>query len=356
MDNYHKVLEQMEAFGIELRPRDLREIPNRIDKGSKLTIGKGGKDWCKLFLYQPDAGGSYVTGSFGTYRGGGAWQKVEVDWAPLSEAERIRQAALRKAVAEAAAIERAAEVANAAAEAIDIWRKGVKAVTAPYLQKKQVDGEAFRVLSRQLVLRWPAKKRGEEDTVLRMPEGTMLLPLVRPDLPRADALRGLQFIKPDGAKIYLRAFDKPGCCVRLGDIDVDKTALLLVVEGYATGCTARMATERRFPVFVALDAGNLAHVVPLLRSQYPFTRILVLADDDYLTRDKRTGELINPGRTAARNVARKTGGCDHVWPIFKGATRGPKDTDFNDLHVLEGLAVVQRQLTGVVDMMARRYG
>lgn len=356
MDNYQKVLEQMEAFGIELRSRDLREIPNRIDKGSKLTIGKGGKDWCKLFLFRPDAGGEYVVGSFGTYRGGGAWQKVEVDWAPLSEAEKSRQAAQRKAVSEAAAIERAVEVANAAAEAIDIWRKGVKAAAAPYLGKKQVQGESFRVLNRQLVLRWPAKKRGDEDTVLRMPEGTMLLPLVRLDLPRADALRGLQFIKPDGAKIYLRAFDKPGCCIRLGDIDVDSTPLLLVVEGYATGCSARMAIEQRYPVFVALDAGNLAHVVPLLRKLYPFTRILILADDDYMTRDKQTGELSNPGRTAARNVARKTGGCDHVWPIFKTATRGLKDTDFNDLHVLEGLDTVQRQLLGVVEMMAKRYG
>jgi len=45
-----------------------------------------------------------------------------------------------------------------------------------------------------------------------------------------------------------------------------------------------------------------------------------------------------------------------VWPIFKPSTRGPKDTDFNDLHVLEGLDVVRRQLVGVVEAMARRYG
>ena len=117
-----------------------------------------------------------------------------------------------------------------------------------------------------------------------------------------------------------------------------------------------MATDKAHPVFVALDAGNLAHVVPLLRKLYPHTRILILADDDWLTKDQHTEELVNPGRTAARLVARKVEGCDLVWPIFKAATREEKDTDFNDLHVREGLDAVRKQLTGVVTMMARRYG
>lgn len=356
MDNYQDVLHQMEQFGIELRDRDRSVMPDRIRAGRKTTCGAGGKDWFKMYLFRPDAGGEYVVGAFGTYRRGGDWQKVEVDWAPLSEAERARQAAHRKALAEAAALERAQEIANAAAEAIDIWRKGVRATTTPYLDRKQVQGEAFRALDRPLSLRWPSRKRGEDDVVVRLPVGTTLLPLVRPGLPRDQALRGLQFIRPDGVKIYLRAFDKPGCCIRLGEIDAGSTALLMVAEGYATGLTARMAVDHQHPVFVALDAGNLAEVVRVLRGLYPATRILILADDDYMTRDKRTGALINPGRTAAARAAKATDGCDLVWPIFKASTRGPKDTDFNDLHVLEGLDVVRRQLVGVVEAMARRYG
>lgn len=356
MDNLQKVLLQMEHFGIELRDRDLGLMDDSIRKGRKTTCGKGGKDWYKLYLWQPDVGGTYVVGSFGTYRHGGDWEKVSVDLEPLSEAERARHAAKRRAQAEAAALERSQEIANAAAEAIDIWRKGVRVATTPYLERKQVLGEAFRALDRQLSLRWPSRKRGEDDVVVRLPAGTTLLPLVRPDLPRDQALRGLQFIKPDGMKIYLRAFDKPGCCIRLGEIDAGSTALLMVVEGYATGLTARMAVDHQHPVFVALDAGNLAEVVRVLRGLYPATRILILADDDYMTRDKRTGALINPGRTAAARAAKATDGCDLVWPIFKASTRGPKDTDFNDLHVLEGLDVVRRQLVGVVEAMARRYG
>lgn len=355
MDNLQQVLLQMQQFGIELRDKDL---PLKLDTRKSVTCGKGGKDWYKLYEFRRDrdkGGGVYIVGSFGTYRHGGSSQKVEVEWAPLSTEERQRRAEELKAQRARAAAERQAEIARAMGEAVDVWRLGVKDGHSPYLERKGVEGEACRYLAQPMALRWPGEP-GEEDTVVRLPIGTVLVPLLRYDMPRAVALRALQFIRPDGAKIYQRGMDKPGCCLRLGDIDPGQTPLLLVVEGYATGLTVRLAIDRKFPVFVALDAGNLAHVVPLLRGLYPFTRILVAADDDWKTRDPQSGELSNPGRTAATKIARKVEGCDLVWPIFKGATRGDKDTDFNDLQVREGLDVVRRQLAGVVTMMARRYG
>lgn len=355
MDNYQDVLLQMAQFGIELREKDL---PLQLDTPKSRTCGKGGKDWYKLYLFRRDAdkgGGDYVVGSFGTYRHGGASQKVSVEWAPLSHEERTRRAEELRAQRARAAIERRAEIANAMAEAIDVWRRGVKDGQSPYLERKGVKGEACRYLAEPFVLRWPGEP-GEDDTVVFLPTGTLLVPLLRYDMPREDALRALQFIRPDGAKIYQRGMDKPGCCLRLGDINVDTTPLLLVVEGYATGLTARAAVDGLYPVFVALDAGNLAHVVPLLRKLYPHTRILILADDDWQTRDQVSGDLTNPGRHAARAVARKVEACDLVWPIFQPGTRGEKDTDFNDLQAREGLDAVRKQLSGVVTMMARRYG
>lgn len=353
MENYQDVLSQMEIFGIELREKDL---PLKLDKGKRVTCGKGGKDWYKLYLFTPkNTSKQWVTGTFGTYRAGGDWRKVLVEWAELGEEERTRMVAEREAKKAAAAAERAREIANASADALTIWRKAVATETTPYLERKQVIGETCRMLAQSLTLRWPAERRGEDDTVWTLPAGTLVLPLMRYDMPRAEAMRGVQFIKPDGSKIYLRQFDKPGCCIRLGDIDAS-TALLLVVEGYATGATARRATGYTWPVFVAMDAGNLAHVVPLLRGLYPNARILILADDDYRTRDKRTGQLSNPGRTAAKAVARQTERCDFVWPVFKPTSRGPKDTDFNDLHVLEGLGAVSDQLAGVIQEISKHYG
>lgn len=355
MDNLQQVLLQMQQFGIELRDKDL---PLKLDTPKSVTCGKGGKDWYKLYLFRRDhekGGGAYIVGTFGTYRHGGASQKVDVEWAPLSAEERERRARELSEQRAAAALQRQREIEAAAAEAITVWRKAVPAGSSPYLQRKGVEGESCRYLAQPLVLRWPGEI-GEDDTVIRLPVGTVVVPLLRFDYPRDQALRALQFIRPDGGKVYQRGMEKPGCCVRLGSIDPAVTKLIMVVEGYATGLTVRMACDRKYPVFVALDAGNLAHVVPLLRRIYPSIRILILADDDWRTRDPRSAELTNPGRTAAKTVAKQVEGCDILWPVFAEATRWEKDTDFNDLQAREGLDVVRKQLTGVVAAMARHYG
>ena len=98
MDNYQQVLLQMQEFGIEFRDKDL---PLELDTPKSKTCGKGGKDWYKLYLFRRDpdkGGGTYVVGTFGTYRHGGASQKVHVEWAPLSPEERARRAEELRAV------------------------------------------------------------------------------------------------------------------------------------------------------------------------------------------------------------------------------------------------------------------
>jgi len=142
----------------------------------------------------------------------------------------------------------------------------------------------------------------------------LLVPLLRYDWPRELALRAVQRIKPDGSKFFTKGFEKEACSVRLGD--VAHGTLILICEGYATGLTLRMATERRVAVFVALDAGNLQYVVPMVRTLYPESRILICADDDYRTRDPITKRLTNPGRKAALAAAKATPGTDYLYPIL----------------------------------------
>lgn len=352
MDNYQQVILQMEDFGIKLRDKD---VPLRLDTTKKVTCGDKGKDWYRLYLFRPDAGGSYITGSFGTYRHGGSWEKVEVEWAPLTEAERERRSKERAALKAESERARAAEIANAAAEAIDVWRQGAPTGESPYLERKQLKGESCRYLSAPMTLRWPGRRDDEPDTVVKLPAGTLLVPMIRFDLARADALRGLQFIRPDGAKIYLRGLEKPGCAVRLGAI-TEAQRLLLVCEGYATGLTIRLAVDQQHPVFVAFDAGNLVNVVRLLRELYPDARILICADDDWKTVDQITKQPSNPGRTTAKKVAKEITACDLVWPVFAPSTRQDKDTDFDDLRQRQGLPAVQHQLQGVISAMRRLYG
>ena len=330
MDNYQQVLLQMQEFGIELLDKNL---PLRVDTPKRVTCGKGGKDWYRLYTFRPDAGGCYIVGSFGTYRHGGSFAKVQVDWKPLSEAERSRMAAERLAARAAGEVKRQEMAVLAAMNAAELLASASRTGHSPYLERKQVAGESCRYLG----------------------DGTLVIPLMRYDLPVADRLQAVQRILPSGQKYFSKGFGKPGCAVRLGQISADPF-MVLVCEGYATGLSVRMATDKRIPTFVALDAGNLAHVVPLLSKLYPCTRLLICADDDWLTRDQHTQALVNPGLTAARAIARKVAGCDIVWPIFKPKTREAGDTDFNDLHVREGLDAVRRQLAGVVAAMGRRYG
>lgn len=327
MDNYNEVLHQMQEFGIEFRAKDL---PLRVDTPKSKGCGAMGRYWYKLHSFRPDAGGELITGSFGKY-GSDARQKVLIDWKPMADAERLRLAAERAAAKLKADAERQAEAELAALDASDLWRRAGKFGESAYLARKGVVGESCRYL----------------------PNGELLVPLLRYDLPREQALRAVQRIKPDGSKLFTKGFIKGGCAVRLGDVFTG--SVVLVCEGYATGLTLRMATDRMFGVYVALDAGNLQHVVPLVRQLHPECRILICADDDFRTKDY-AGKPDNVGRNKARAVAKTTERTEILYPIFEAATRGPKDTDFNDLHGRQGLEAVSRQLGAVVQAMRARYG
>lgn len=329
MDNYAAVVNQMEAFGIEFLPKNL---PLVIDAPKRKGCGKGGKFWYWLRTFRPDAGGSFIVGRFGSYKSGDS-EKVSVDWKPLGVAEAARLQAERDAAQAKAAVARKLDADLAALGALDLWRRASKSGSSAYLLRKGVVGEACRYL----------------------PDGSIVVPLLRYDWPREKALRGVQRIYPGPRKdwetgedlpekTYTWNFDKPGCAVRLGDVVPGR--IVLVCEGYATGLTLRMATGNELAVYVALDSNNLGHVVPLVRALHPECRILICADDDYLTRIR--GELTNVGRLSARKVAKTVPGCDLLWPVFTAATRGPKDTDFNDLHKAQGLEAVTRQLGAVL--------
>ena len=52
MDNYQQVLLQMQEFGIELLDKNL---PLRVDTPKRVTCGKGGKDFYRLYTFRPQA-------------------------------------------------------------------------------------------------------------------------------------------------------------------------------------------------------------------------------------------------------------------------------------------------------------
>lgn len=307
------IVGQMLAAGLDQPPLplDLTGLVRRF--GPKKT------HWYALREIRTDGGSYVVVGSFGNWRGQER-HRVEVDWQGISEDERARLQAERQARDESDRRERAAEAARAAMGAAELWASAGRTGTSVYLQRKGVEAEACRYF----------------------PDGSIVVPLLRYDLPRDQALRAVQRIWPNGAKRFTKGCQKPGVSVRLGHVVVGEPILLC--EGYATGLTLRMAVQRRLPVFVALDAGNLLPVAQLVRTLHPDEPLLLCADDDYRTAG-------NPGRDKAQQVVRLVADAHHTWPVFRAGSRGVKDTDFNDLHVREGLNVVQRQLRHVMPVL-----
>lgn len=304
----------MLAAGLDMPPTPL-DVSGKVRRfGPKKT------HWYSLREVRTQGGTFVVLGSFGNWRGQETF-RVDVDWKGISADERAELEQRRQAQADADAAARRVAAAQAAMNAHELWATAKRDGTSEYITRKGVDAEACRYLG----------------------DGSIVVPLLRYDEPRETALKALQRIWPDGRKRFTRGFEKPGTCLRLGHVVVGER--ILVCEGYATGLTLRMAVDRRLPVVVALDAGNLLPVAELLRRLHPEARLLICVDDDWQTPG-------NPGRDKALKAARAVGQCDYVYPVFRRVNRGQKDTDFNDLHAREGLQCVRRQLRHVLPVIA----
>ena len=326
--NYDDVIDQLTSGGLILRdglqidtPRPVRCF---IDGGDRERRG-----WFWLNdIELDDANGQrqrYITGAWGIYHGndnGKVAVKLNRSGAPAltpaeKEAIRTRHDAQMKRVK---AI-RAAESKKAADQADAAWRKYVPTGESDYLKKKGVQGYGLRY-----------SPSGN---------GTLAVPMQRDG-----RIVGLQIIrgKDRGSKLekqyWPAGMDKVGAYHLIGGIP---RGLVLVAEGYATAATLHEASG--LPVAVAFDAGSLMPVVAALAKTYRSSKILICADDDYLTAG-------NPGVEAAR-LAATAHGAAYFKPEFteERSTTKKGPTDFNDLHALEGIHVVRNQLTAALDRL-----
>ena len=299
------------------------EPPLPLDlTGRRVYFGLKKKSWYRLREMRTNGGSYVVVGGFGNFSAskGGSW-KVDVDWKGIGAEERENLQEQRVRVEAAARETREREMSLAAMSAAELWAAASREGNSPYLRRKMVEPEACRYLS----------------------DGSIVVPLLRYDKPREQALVGLQRIFGTGRKLFTSGFGKKGAAVKLGSFDDGD--LVLVCEGYATGLTLRMAVQQSVAVVVALDAGNLLPVCELLRARWPGCRLLICADDDWRTAG-------NPGREKERQVVKTVDRCEFTWPVFP-SDRGDKDTDFNDLHVLAGLRRVHGQVMGVIGALRR---
>jgi putative DNA primase/helicase len=140
---------------------------------------------------------------------------------------------------------------------------------------------------------------------------------------------GYQEIYPDGSKRFGLGQKKSGNFHTIGDLSSET---IYICEGFATGASIFEAMGGC--VIVAFDSGNLIHVCKSIAETYPDKKYVVCGDDDIFN-EKNVGREC--AETAAKSIMAKT-----VFPVFEKNEN--KLTDFNDLHVSEGLEIVKFQI------------
>lgn len=329
--NYDDVVDQLQVGGLRLDTvktsrggitigQLVVDSTSPVRCETEASNEKRGWYWISVVQF-PDADGrleDYLIGSYGIYHGndnGKQNLKLKRDGRPsLSAAERDAMRTRLEAQAKRAKALRAAEAKKAAQEAERCWRLYVPTGQSDYLKRKGVHAFGLRY-----------SPSGN---------GTLAIPMQRDG-----RVVGLQIIRgaERGNKLekqyWPAGMDKVGAYHLIGGIP---RGLVLVAEGYATAASLHMATG--LPVAVAFDAGSIMPVVADLAKKYRTSKILICADDDYLTPG-------NPGVEAARlaATAHRAGWCQPEFAEERSTTKkGP--TDYNDLHAIEGLHIVTAQI------------
>lgn len=347
--NYDDVLRQLTDHGLVVSALDVgtervRRCLTRDDQREKR-----GWYWLSSITIGSDP---YIVGAYGIYTGSdNGKQKVVLSRQQserLSDDQRKAIAAQQQAARKKAEAERIRQHDRAGARAKAAWVKLAETGSSSYLTAKQVGAYGVRF-----------GERGE--VVIAMRNGS-------------DAIRGLQVILPPGheriskigrnKEFFPAGLGMSGTWHLIGDHPRD---LLLVTEGYATGASLYEATGH--PVAVVWSANNLLAGCKALRKRYPRCRMLICADDDAVQSCAACGKFTlvdtadcchcgqphrkqNAGITCSEAAALAVG-CAWVAPQFRAER--PKDrkgdTDFNDLHVSDGLRIVGAQIADKVSSL-----
>jgi P4 family phage/plasmid primase-like protien len=143
-----------------------------------------------------------------------------------------------------------------------------------------------------------------------------------------------QKITEDGSKDFMPGSKTKECFFTIGTIEPD--GVVYICEGFATACSVHQATKAA--VVAAFYASNLEPVSCAIRKRYPDVTIIIAADNDCW--NEASG--INAGIDYAKKCSVHT--TSYVAPGFNEKHSEHKPTDWNDLHMLEGIKEVESQL------------
>lgn len=165
-------------------------------------------------------------------------------------------------------------------------------------------------------------------------KGNLLIPIYDNNI----NLCNIQSINSNGGK-YLAKGAKIKRCYHPIGFENRRPPIIILCEGYATGISIFLATY--IPVIVCFNASNLPDITPIITRKYNNSQLIIAGDDDQFNQ-------INIGKNKAE-LAAKSIGATTILPIFKNLSTEP--TDFNDLHCLEGLDAVNKQIMEVCNAL-----
>jgi len=205
-----------------------------------------------------------------------------------------RQVVTKEQKAEIAALQKEAQVkqveknVKAAAKAQELWSQALPCEKHAYLEKKNALSYGLRVNS----------------------SGQLVIPLYDKQM----TIVGLQYIDPNGKKLFLTGSKKAGSFFILGKEILKTSTVINYAEGYATA--ASIYADFSQPVVVAFDAYNLTPVAETIFEFFSDRKHVFIADND----DSKTGE--KEATKACKYIMQNKGQAEVLMPQTKG--------DYND--------------------------
>ncbi|WP_196800755.1 toprim domain-containing protein, partial [Xenorhabdus nematophila] len=121
-------------------------------------------------------------------------------------------------------------------------------------------------------------------------------------------ITGAQTIKPNGEKRLVSGTQKKGSFIPVSEI-AGTSDTIIITEGYATALT--VSQLHNGVVLAAIDESNLLNVAELVKKQWPESKIILAADNDWHSqgeRDKNGKLKKNVGKIAAEKTAKAING------------------------------------------------
>lgn len=282
------------------------EYNNQWNRFSRIGQNSGKKNcFYRAIRIRADKNTEILICCYGDWKTGEQYLFKSTATGTIEQKKKINEAIQKAKAVLDAEIEQANK--KAMSIATEKWQKASFSGLSTYLKRKQID-----------------KLNGSKMLGLNI-----LVPMMDSE----SNLVGLQTITPKGDKFFLEGQKVKGCFHVIGGLaQLEKSPTAYVVEGFATGCSVKKATNA--PVICAFTAGNLMAACESIKKLFPFLKLVICADNDQFTDG-------NPGKTRGTNCAIRFN-AKFTLPEFKDLSSKP--TDFNDLHVLEGLDKVREQI------------